>query len=445
MERNTQTSIARLMAVVLVAAIGCAALRNASAHWAGLMLLLTCGVLMLGVVGAVCRGPGERARWLGFTLFGGGYLALAHAMAFSPNSLPTITLAEFIGSSLGVQLASSIRNGGGGWESLQPAYRIVHCVWAFALALLGWILAGMLVAQPACAAPTRIEEPRSNQRQSRIRWRWPAIGGLLAFWIVALAATARRWPAPGVWAGVSFLLTCGLLGLAAMGAAFSRDRDRARWLGAALFGFGYLALTFGKSQLFIVAPHLPTEVVLDRLLQRDGPPIRSYFPDFTNDGFARVRNDVIMRKLEQPIPLHFPDGAPLEEVLTYIRGATKDVNFPGMPIYVDPQGLQTAERTMQSPVRIDRDPIPVREALRLCVKQLDLGFTIRSGFIMISDGDSVTLPVYEDPVQVVGHSLFALIAAGLGAAAARFACGRAHRLECADPHHGVRGRVPRDQ
>jgi hypothetical protein len=62
--------------------------------------------------------------------------------------------------------------------------------------------------------------------------------------------------------------------------------------------------------------------------------------------------------------------------------------------------------------------------LRLCLKQLDLGFSVREGFVIISDGNSATIPIYEDPVQVVGHSLSALIAAGVGAAAARY---RSHR------------------
>ena len=174
-----------------------------------------------------------------------------------------------------------------------------------------------------------------------------------------MAATVGRWPAPGIWAGASFLLTCGLLGLAALGAAFGRGRDRERWLGAALFGFGYLALTFGKSQLFIVAPHLPTEGMINGLLRPGGPPIHSHFPDFTTAGFYRVRNEVIMRKLDQPIPLHFPDDTPLEEVLKHIRDATADVNFPGIPIYVDPVGLQNAEQSLKSTVRIDIDAIPV--------------------------------------------------------------------------------------
>ena len=45
---------------------------------------------------------------------------------------------------------------------------------------------------------------------------------------------------------------------------------------------------------------------------------------------------------------------------------------------------------------------------------------------MITDR-TATIPVYEDPVQVVGHSLLALIAAGVGAAASRFVSDRADR------------------
>ncbi len=64
MVSKLRTSIGALMGVVLVAALGFAALRNSSEAWAGSMLLLTCSTLMLGVVGATCRGPHERAWWL---------------------------------------------------------------------------------------------------------------------------------------------------------------------------------------------------------------------------------------------------------------------------------------------------------------------------------------------------------------------------------------------
>jgi hypothetical protein len=431
--QKARFSIARLMAAVLVAALGFAALRNASEDWAGLMLLVTGGALMLALVGALCRGPDERAWWLGFALFGGGYLALVyawpHGLPSSLDSLPTIPLARSIGSWLGVTLDARFRGDADakGWSSLPPIYRILHCLWALALACLGCILAGILVRNPAAGGPGRVDETRSDRRLSRPRWKRPALIGLSGFWILAMIAVLGRWPAPGIWAGASFLLTCGLLGTAAMGAVFSRGQDRPAWLGAALFGFGYLALTFGKSQLFIVAPRLPTESLLNSLLRPGGPPVHSEFSDFTTSGFFRVKDEVIRKKLDQSIPFHFPDGTPLDEVLKYIRDATRETNFPGIPIYVDPLGLQYAERSLNSTVRINIDDIPVRDGLRLCLKQLGLGFTVRSGFLMISDEDSATIPVYEDPVQVVGHSLLALIAAGLGALAAPFVSDRTRR------------------
>ena len=53
------------------------------------MFLLTCGMLCLAIVGVVCRQEGERAYWLGFALFGWGYLLLS---MWSTAELPTMTL-----------------------------------------------------------------------------------------------------------------------------------------------------------------------------------------------------------------------------------------------------------------------------------------------------------------------------------------------------------------
>ena len=75
--RQVRFSIAALMGAVLVAAFGLAVFRYGSQVSAGVLFLLTCGVLCLGVVGIVCRRGAERAWWLGFTLFGWGYMTLA--------------------------------------------------------------------------------------------------------------------------------------------------------------------------------------------------------------------------------------------------------------------------------------------------------------------------------------------------------------------------------
>src|SRR4051812_5876178 len=90
--RRAQFSIAGLMGLVLVASIGLAALRSGSETWAGVLFLVTCGVLALAVVGVACRGAGERAWWIGFALFGWGYLALAYWCSAPTPRLPTIAL-----------------------------------------------------------------------------------------------------------------------------------------------------------------------------------------------------------------------------------------------------------------------------------------------------------------------------------------------------------------
>jgi hypothetical protein len=181
MLRKFRFSIARLMGVVLVAALGSAALRYSSESSAGVMLLLTVGVLTLAVEGAICRGPNERACWLGFALFGGGYLALAHWMSFSDNTLPTITLADFLGSWLGKPRTPWTLGPDGGWGSLPPRERILHCMWALALALLGWILAGAFVARPAIRTPGPEDEMGALRNPSRPWWKRPGVIGLSLF------------------------------------------------------------------------------------------------------------------------------------------------------------------------------------------------------------------------------------------------------------------------
>src|SRR5437763_875362 len=75
--RPPRYSLAGMLAVVLVAAIGMAGLRYASYEWASGIFLLTCATLALSIVGVVCRQGPLRAWWLGYAVFGWGYMALA--------------------------------------------------------------------------------------------------------------------------------------------------------------------------------------------------------------------------------------------------------------------------------------------------------------------------------------------------------------------------------
>ena len=57
------------------------------------------------------------------------------------------------------------------------------------------------------------------------------------------------------------------------------------------------------------------------------------------------RSLAILAKLEEPISMSFANETPLEDVLKYIKQATTGPNSSGIPIYVDPLGLQEAEKT----------------------------------------------------------------------------------------------------
>jgi hypothetical protein len=143
MMRNVRFTIARLMGLVLVMGLGSVALRFSSETWAGVMLLMTGGVLMVALVGAACRGPGERAWWLGFALSGCGYLAIAHWTPTDNRPLPTIALVDWLAPKLEILAATTTRPGAEGWWSLSPAVRILHGLWSQAAGLVGCLVAGV--------------------------------------------------------------------------------------------------------------------------------------------------------------------------------------------------------------------------------------------------------------------------------------------------------------
>lgn len=97
--KRIRFSLAGLMGLVLIAAIGIAALRSASPAWAGSMLLLTLALFGISVLGTVYRREGKRAFWLGWCLFSGGYLAVAFAPWWGEEikpALPTSAILSFL-------------------------------------------------------------------------------------------------------------------------------------------------------------------------------------------------------------------------------------------------------------------------------------------------------------------------------------------------------------
>ena len=89
-------SIAGLMWAVLLSALGLAALKSGSDAWSGSIFLLTCVTLALGVVGIACDVPTARRWWVGFTVFGLGYLFLAFWFRLERLELPPLATDQLI-------------------------------------------------------------------------------------------------------------------------------------------------------------------------------------------------------------------------------------------------------------------------------------------------------------------------------------------------------------
>ena len=105
------------------------------------------------------------------------------------------------------------------------------------------------------------------------------------------------------------------------------------------------------------------------------------------------RSRQIIAKLEEPISMSFAAETPLDDVLKYIKQATTTPTFAGIPIYVDPVGLQEAERSLNSTVQIDLEGIPLRRTLQLVLSQLGLAYFVEDGMVVITSEDSADAPL----------------------------------------------------
>jgi hypothetical protein len=305
--------------------------------------------------------------------------------------------------------------GGGAGPALDSSYAWAgHCLFALIAALVGGLLSIYFFAsrddeasdRSGAGAPEAGPSPRS-------RWLVPTILALVALIVASAAATVWSGSRAPLWAGITFALTGAMIGLAIVGAVAGRGRRRGSWLGAALFGAGYMAFIFGRAATQPPRTYFPTDQILEA--------VRPWFPPISRSPY--LENARIRDWLERPIPMRFPDETPLDDVLKYIKQATTTPGYSGIPIYVDPIGLQEAERSLNSTVQIDLEGVALRETLGLCLKQLGLTYGVKEGRLRITSQDEEPEVDLEDPFLIVGHCLLALVAAGIGAVAAPVVAG----------------------
>jgi len=235
---------------------------------------------------------------------------------------------------------------------------------------------------------------------------------------LGLALASFRFPSEAAAAAV-VLATQATLALAILAVVYRAGERRAFWLGFALFGWAYMALTWeswlGRGE---DRPEMLTSIALDHLasgLHHTGDPQTALWP-FSGPSHRAIRNRFILARLEEPVAMSFPDEMPLEDVLKYVKAATTGPNDSGFSIYVDPVALDKAGKTMKSPVRLDVEGVPLRVTLGLLLKQLDLEYVVQDGLLKIGNASTLSSAT---PFRRMGHCYWALLAAFCGGCAGR--------------------------
>jgi hypothetical protein len=89
-------SIRTLMAVIVVCAVGLAALSNANDWWAGIMPLVALASVGVALLGALILFGRGRSWWLGYSLFSGVYLMLTAGPGISMDVTHSLVTTRMI-------------------------------------------------------------------------------------------------------------------------------------------------------------------------------------------------------------------------------------------------------------------------------------------------------------------------------------------------------------
>ncbi len=127
-----------------------------------------------------------------------------------------------------------------------------------------------------------------------------------------------------------------------------------------------------------------------------------------NPGDLQRKTQEIMQALEEPIVMPFAAKTPLDDVLKYIKVATTTPAFSGIPIYVEPLGLQEANKSITSTIEFDRADLPLKTSLRLILKPLGLAYIVKDGLLMIDSRSAITETRVEEVERKLDRVLEAL-------------------------------------
>ena len=111
---------------------------------------------------------------------------------------------------------------------------------------------------------------------------------------------------------------------------------------------------------------------------------------------ADPRSEAVHAALLKDVAFKFPSDTPLSDVIKFIKDMTRDKGAgfeEGLQIYVDPQGLQEVDKTIASTISIDLEPVALSVGLRLLLKQLNLGYKVENGILIITSEKQIPSPL----------------------------------------------------
>ncbi len=162
--RRFRFHLGTLVILVLLLAVGFAALRESNNIWDSSIFSITLGMLFISILLAVHRTEKRRAFWIGYALFGWSYLGLTlmpsiesrlittKALAYLDSKMPGRSMVYAINSSgkltLNGRPITSITSNGGSTGTASGTtenfVRIVHSLIALIAAILGGLLSRYL-------------------------------------------------------------------------------------------------------------------------------------------------------------------------------------------------------------------------------------------------------------------------------------------------------------
>jgi hypothetical protein len=109
-----------------------------------------------------------------------------------------------------------------------------------------------------------------------------------------------------------------------------------------------------------------------------------------------ARTKAIRAWLDEAITIEFPKPTALEEVLDYIKKATKrGPKNPGIPIYTDVRALWEVGSTLCAPVTINERRVPLKVALDRIGDQLGFAYLVKDDVLIISSPAGITQEMNE--------------------------------------------------